>query len=83
MLERFNLHRRILGNEKASNWIDPCGNDDALLRLYKALEDGNVDPIVFIKTYTTLQVQFYNIHANDGELRKVDRLAAEERGADC
>jgi hypothetical protein len=25
-------------------------------------------------------MKFYNIHANDGDIRKVERLTAEERG---
>ncbi|MBK5529874.1 hypothetical protein JFT86_23330 [Pseudomonas sp. TH06] len=47
---------------------------------YEALEDGDIETIVFIKKHPTFQMKFYNIHANDGEIRKVDRLTAEERG---
>ena len=47
---------------------------------YEALEDGDIETIVFIKKNPTFQMKFYNIHANDGEIRKVERLTAEERG---
>ncbi|MFJ2486304.1 hypothetical protein [Pseudomonas sp. NPDC087639] len=47
---------------------------------YEALEDGDIETIVVIKKHPTLQMKFYNIHANDGEIRKVERLTAEERG---
>lgn len=36
--------------------------------------NGGVETIVFIKKYPTIQMKFYNIHANDGEIRKVERL---------
>ncbi len=48
----------------------------------EALEHGDIETIVFIKKHPTFQIKFYNIHANDGEIRKVDRLTAEERGVD-
>jgi hypothetical protein len=47
---------------------------------YEALEDGDIETIVFIKKHPTFQMKFWNIHANDGEIRKVERLTAEERG---
>lgn len=47
---------------------------------YEALEDGDIETIVFIKKHPTFQIKFWNIHANDGEIRKVERLTAEERG---
>ena len=47
---------------------------------YEALEDGDIETIVFIKKHPTFQMKFYNIHANDGEIRKVERLTTEERG---
>ncbi|MGN4049267.1 hypothetical protein [Pseudomonas sp. SM4] len=47
---------------------------------YEALEDGDIETIVFIKKHPTFQMKFHNIHANDGEIRKVERLTAEERG---
>ena len=47
---------------------------------YEALEDGDIETIIFIKKHPAFQMKFYNIHANDGEIRKVERLTAEERG---
>ena len=47
---------------------------------YEALEDGDIETIVFIKKHPTFQMKFWNIHANDGEIRKVERLTVEERG---
>ncbi len=46
---------------------------------YEALEDGDIETVVFIKKHPTFQVKFYNIHANDGEVRRVERLSDEER----
>lgn len=46
---------------------------------YEALEDGDIETILFIKKYPTFQIRFYNIHANDGEIRQVERLTDEER----
>jgi hypothetical protein len=46
---------------------------------YEALEDADVETIVFIKKHPTLQIEFYNIHANDGEIRLVEHLTDEER----
>jgi hypothetical protein len=46
---------------------------------YNALEDGDVETILFIKKHPALQIKFYNIHANDGEIRQVERLTNEER----
>ncbi|MGG7671236.1 hypothetical protein [Pseudomonas sp. WC2] len=45
---------------------------------YEALEDGDIETIVFIKRHSTFQMKFYNIHANDGEIRTVERLTAEQ-----
>lgn len=47
---------------------------------YEALEDADVETIAFIKKHPTLQIKFYNIHANDGDTRKVERLTDEQRG---
>lgn len=49
---------------------------------YEALEGGDIETIVFIKKHPTFQMTFYNICANDGEIRKVERLTPEERGGD-
>ncbi|MCY1406068.1 hypothetical protein D9M71_213240 [compost metagenome] len=46
---------------------------------YEALEDGDLETIFFIKKHPTLQIKFYNIHANDGEIREIERLTTEER----
>ncbi|MCV4265704.1 hypothetical protein [Pseudomonas capsici] len=46
---------------------------------YEALEDGDIETVVFIKKHPTFQVKFYNIHANDGEVRRVERLSDKER----
>ncbi len=46
---------------------------------YQALEDGDIETIFFIKRYPTIQMKFFNIHANDGEIRQVERLTDEER----
>ncbi|SDY27209.1 hypothetical protein [Pseudomonas sp. NFIX28] len=46
---------------------------------YQALEDGDIETIVFIKKHPTLQMKFYNLHANDGEIRRVERLTEQER----
>ncbi|MBX8529132.1 hypothetical protein K5D53_01410 [Pseudomonas cichorii] len=46
---------------------------------YEVLEDGDIETVVFIKKHPTFQVKFYNIHANDGEVRRVERLSDEER----
>jgi len=46
---------------------------------YEALEDGDIETILFIKKHPTLQIKFYNIHANDGEIRRAERLTEEER----
>ncbi|GFM64861.1 hypothetical protein PSCICJ_09790 [Pseudomonas cichorii] len=46
---------------------------------YEALEDGDIETVVFIKKQPTFQVKFYNIHANDGEIRRVERLSDEEQ----
>jgi hypothetical protein len=46
---------------------------------YEALEDGDIETILFIKKHPTFQIKFYNIHANDGEIRQVERLTEQER----
>lgn len=46
---------------------------------YEALEDGDIETILFIKKHPTFQIKFYNIHANDGEIRQVERLTQQER----
>ncbi|MFJ2390588.1 hypothetical protein [Pseudomonas koreensis] len=46
---------------------------------YEALEDGDIETILFIKKHPTFQMKFYNIHANDGEIRQVERLTEQDR----
>ncbi|MHC5130155.1 hypothetical protein ACYSTU_03330 [Pseudomonas glycinis] len=46
---------------------------------YEALEDGDIETILFIKKHPTFLMKFYNIHANDGEIRQVERLTEQER----
>ena len=46
---------------------------------YEALEEGDIETILFIKKHPTVRMKFYNIHANDGEIRRVERLTEEER----
>lgn len=46
---------------------------------YEALEDGDVEIILFIKKHPTFQLRFINVHANDGDYRKVERLTDEQR----
>lgn len=46
---------------------------------YEALEDGDIETIFFIKKYPTFQIKFHNIHANDGEIKKIEHLTMEER----
>ncbi|WP_130928492.1 hypothetical protein [Pseudomonas sp. Sample_20] len=46
---------------------------------YQALDDGDIETILFIKKHPTFQMKFYNIHANDGEIRQVERLTEQER----
>ena len=46
---------------------------------YEALEDGDIETILFIKKHPTFQMKFYNIHANDGEIRQVERFTEQER----
>lgn len=49
----------------------------AILKIgyYNEVSDGEVHTIFFIKTSPTLRIKFYNIHANDGDYRKVDKLS--------
>jgi hypothetical protein len=46
---------------------------------YEALEDGDLEAILFIKKHPVFQIRFINIHANDGDYRKVEHLTAEQR----
>lgn len=46
---------------------------------YNEVSDGETNTIFFIKKSPTLRMKFYNIHANDGDYRKIDRLTDELR----
>jgi hypothetical protein len=46
---------------------------------YNEVSDGEVNTIFFVKKSPTLRMKFYNIHANDGDYRKIDRLTDELR----
>jgi hypothetical protein len=49
------------------------------LGYYKELAEGSLETILFVKKYPTLQVRFYNIHANNGDYRRVEDLTAGQR----
>lgn len=46
---------------------------------YNEVSDGEINTIFFIKKSPTLRMKFYNIHANDGDYRKIDSLTDELR----
>lgn len=46
---------------------------------YNEVSEGEVNTILFIKKTPTLRMKFYNIHANDGDYRKIDKLSDELR----
>ncbi|MBB6158531.1 hypothetical protein HDC30_005789 [Pseudomonas sp. JAI115] len=46
---------------------------------YNEVSDGEVNTIFFIKKSPTLRMHFFNIHANDGDYRKVESLSDEYR----
>ncbi|RBL68014.1 hypothetical protein C3E98_028165 [Pseudomonas sp. MWU13-2625] len=46
---------------------------------YNEVSDGEVNRIFFIKKAPTLRVKFTNIHANDGNYRRVEKLTREQR----
>jgi hypothetical protein len=46
---------------------------------YNEVSEGEVREIFFIKKSPTLRMKFHNIHANDGDYRKVDELSDELR----
>ncbi|MCV4273447.1 hypothetical protein OH710_12430 [Pseudomonas capsici] len=46
---------------------------------YNEVSDGEVNKVFFIKKHLTFRVQFTNIHANDGNHRKVEKLTSEQR----
>lgn len=46
---------------------------------YNEVSDGEVNTIFFVKKTPTLRMKFFNIHANDGDYRKVETLSDELR----
>ncbi|MBX8555051.1 hypothetical protein K5D43_11230 [Pseudomonas cichorii] len=46
---------------------------------YNEVSDGEVNKVFFIKKHLTFRVQFTNIHANDGNYRKIEKLTSEQR----
>lgn len=46
---------------------------------YDTLEDGGIEMISLINKHPIFQVRFYNVRANDGEIRRVERLTEERR----
>lgn len=79
MLEPFSLYHGTNGMKKLLIAAILVVTTELYVGYYEALEDGDIETIVFIKKHPTFQIKFYNIHANDGEIRKVERLTAEER----
>lgn len=46
---------------------------------YTELEEAETHTRWFLKHSPSLQLEFFNIHANDGDHRKVEKLTSEER----
>lgn len=46
---------------------------------YNEVSDAEVNRIFFIKKHPTFRVQFFNIHANDGNHRRIEKLTSEQR----
>jgi hypothetical protein len=46
---------------------------------YNEVSDGEVHKVFFIKKTPSLRMHFFNIHANDGDYRKVESLSDEYR----
>jgi hypothetical protein len=46
---------------------------------YNEVSDGEVNKVFFLKKSPTLRVQFFNIHANDGDYRKLENLTDDYR----
>ncbi|BAO60821.1 MULTISPECIES: hypothetical protein [Pseudomonas] len=49
------------------------------LGYYTELEEAETHTRWFIKTSPTLRLEFFNIHANDGDYRRVEKLTDEQR----
>lgn len=46
---------------------------------YPATEDAEIKNVFFIKKHPTFQVEFRNIHANDGDILLLEHLTEQER----
>jgi len=46
---------------------------------YTELEEAETHTRWFIKHSPSLRLEFFNIHANDGDYRKVEKLTGEQR----
>lgn len=46
---------------------------------YNEVSDGEVNQVFFIKKSPTLRMKFTNIHANDGNYRRVEKLTSEQK----
>lgn len=46
---------------------------------YNEVSDDDVHAVFFLKKTPALRMQFFNVHANDGDYRKVDRLTDDLR----
>ena len=46
---------------------------------YEAVEEADLEIIPFLKKHPTFQIKFYNIHANNGDIRKLERLTDQQR----
>ena len=49
------------------------------LAYYTELEEAETHTRWFIKTSPTLRLEFFNIHANDRDYRRVEKLTDEQR----
>jgi hypothetical protein len=46
---------------------------------YNEVSDSEITRIYFIKKHPTFRMQFFNIHANDGNYRRIEKLTNEQR----
>ena len=80
MLGPFSLYCRGQNNGKASYRSNPRRSYHALRRLLRSPRGRGHRDHCLHQEAPDVSDEFYNIHANDGEIRKVERLTAEERG---
>ncbi|MNZ79955.1 hypothetical protein D3C78_985740 [compost metagenome] len=50
-----------------------------LVGYYKAIDDAELNTVLFIKKQPTLQMEFVNLFANDADSKKLHELDDEER----